>query len=203
MIPARLAADLADAAVRASTRAGAADPAVRGADWQFATVDTVAADGTITTTDGIPVRRMDTYQHPQPGDEIRITQNAVGNWVTDGRVVPTSGDGWTALPLLGAWVPNGGGSDPAPACRYTPDGLLQLSGMIKGTAVAAGANANIATVPAPPQKWIRGLAPTSVAQNWATVAINPVSGTISITNGPGPLLATSWIQLDPIHGRAR
>jgi hypothetical protein len=51
----------------------------------MATVATVGADGTVTTTDGIPVRRQETYISPAVGDLIYLTQSGSGDWLAWGR----------------------------------------------------------------------------------------------------------------------
>lgn len=91
----RLALDLADAANRASLRQAAAAPAVRGADWQLATVATVGSDGTVTTTTAVVARRTEHYLDPAVGDLIVITQSGAGNWLTLGRLGAGSGSAWT------------------------------------------------------------------------------------------------------------
>jgi hypothetical protein len=191
---------LADAVRQQALTAGAESQRL---GMQTATVTAVNGDGTVNI--GVIVaRRMDTYNSPLVGDRVYLVEYA-GGFAALGRVVPTTGDGWTALPLLGTWVANGGGSDPVPAVRITTDGELQLSGMVKGTAVAAGANANLGTVPAGllPTWWITGVAGTSNAQGFARIRIDPSTGTVSLTNGSVALTTTSWVALDGIRGRAR
>lgn len=80
-----LAVQLADALRQQAVQAGAATPAVRGADWRLAVVQTVNADGTILTTDGITARRMETYVGAAATDLIVITQSGNGNWLAWGR----------------------------------------------------------------------------------------------------------------------
>jgi hypothetical protein len=197
--------NLAGALKRQVQQVGQETPSVRGGDFRQGVVATIGTDGTVTTTDGIVVRRMESYPMPVIGDLIRIDQSSAGGWTTPGRLVAPTGDGWRALTMIGTWVANGGLSDPTPMARITPDGMLELSGMVKGTAVNASANANIATVPASmiPTWWIRGVAPTSVTLNYARIGIDPVAGTLQLTNGSVALLAASWVQLDSIRGRAR
>jgi hypothetical protein len=196
-------AELMDALRQEAVAAGTAAPAVRGGDWRLATVSTVAADGTITTSDGVIARRLDTYRMPQAGDVIQLTQSSNGNWLAVGRTVPTAGDAWQPITLVGTWAANGGGNDPAPAYRVTSDGELRLSGMIKGTAVAVGAGANIGTIPnGTTGLWVRGVGTTSVAQDYVRIDVSP-TGSISMVNGSVALLATSWVQLDGVRGRAR
>ncbi|MFF7023063.1 hypothetical protein ACFY97_18920 [Streptomyces klenkii] len=82
-------ADLADAIRRQAVQAGAETPAVRGADWRLATVQTVNSDGTVVTTDGITARRLETYRAPAASDVIVITVSGSGNWITAGRMATT------------------------------------------------------------------------------------------------------------------
>ncbi|WP_097982775.1 hypothetical protein [Streptomyces sp. f150] len=195
---------VADAIAQLAVEQTAATPAVRGGDWRMATVATVGTDGTVTTTDGIVARRLETYPAPLVGDVIRIDQSGAGSWLAVGRTVSTTGDGWTALTLSGAWVPNGGATDAPPSARVRPDGELQLSGMIKGVAVNAGGSASVGLLPAgvSTSYWVRGVSPTSIAQNYVRVDVNP-TGAITLVNGSVALLATSWVVLDGARGRAR
>lgn len=199
-----MAQSMADAIAELAVGQAAATPSVRRGDWRTAAIATVGTDGTVTTTDGIVARRLDTYPAPLVGDIVRIDQSGAGSWLAVGRTVPTAGDGWTVLTLSGAWVPNGGPTDAPPAARLTPDGELQLSGTIKGVAVGAGGNASVGLLPAgiSTTYWVRGVSPTSIAQNYVRVDVNP-TGAITLANGSVALLATSWVVLDGARGRAR
>lgn len=74
------------AAVREQAKqAGSDTSSVRGADWRMAVVDTVNADGTIVTTDGVTARRDETYVSPAAPDLIVITQSSNGQWWAWGR----------------------------------------------------------------------------------------------------------------------
>lgn len=84
--------DLAAALKRRAVQAAAEAPAVRGGDWRQAVVDTVQA-ATVTTTDGIIARRMDTYTSAAPGDLIAITLSSMGSWLAWGRLA----DGGVAI----------------------------------------------------------------------------------------------------------
>lgn len=195
--------ELAAALRRQAKEVGTTTPSVRGSDWQTATVTAVNSDGTVAVGD-IPARRIDTYGAPQVGDRIMLTQESGGNWLACGRIVPAAGDAWLPLTLSGTWVANGGVTDAPPCARITPDGKLELSGMIKGVAVNASANASIGTLPAgiATTYWIRGLAPTSVTLNYARIDINP-TGAITMVNGSVAITAAGWVELNPIRGRAR
>ncbi|MFD0078241.1 hypothetical protein ACFVIY_38070 [Streptomyces sp. NPDC127166] len=107
-----LAEQLSAAVHEQAVYAGRSTPEVRGADWRLATVQTVNTDGTITTTDGITARRMDSYQGPKLGDQVVITVSGAGGWVCWGRV-GTGAGGWTSYtPTFSA---SGGGAAPGNA----------------------------------------------------------------------------------------
>lgn len=116
-------ADLADALRDAAVQAGAAAPSVRGSDWRQAVVQTVNADGTILTTDGITARRLEAYQNPTAADLIIVTISSSGNWLAAGRMATTDTD-WT--PYVPIWTTD---ANPQPAIgngsltgRYKRDG---------------------------------------------------------------------------------
>ncbi|MEV8349068.1 H-type lectin domain-containing protein [Streptomyces niveus] len=77
--------DLVGALRRQSARVGSQTPSVRGAEWRVAVVATVNGDNTVTTEDGITVRRWESYLMPAAGDIIGITQSGGGSWGTWGR----------------------------------------------------------------------------------------------------------------------
>ncbi|WP_097934511.1 MULTISPECIES: H-type lectin domain-containing protein [unclassified Streptomyces] len=82
----RAARDLVGALRRQAVRVGADTPSVRGADWRIAVVAAVnAGANTVTTEDGIVVRRWESYLAPAVGDIIGITQSSGGSWGTWGR----------------------------------------------------------------------------------------------------------------------
>jgi hypothetical protein len=101
--------DLAAGLRRHAVRSGRDEPTVAGADWRMATVSTVSATGTVTTTDGITARRAAVYEAPQPGDRIKLARSSSGSWVAEGRLTPTSGDGWTEPALTSPWSNFGSG----------------------------------------------------------------------------------------------
>ncbi|MFE9003070.1 hypothetical protein ACFYOY_13155 [Streptomyces sp. NPDC007875] len=97
-------ADLADAIRLQAVTAGAAEPAVRGADWQTATVTAV---GTGTVDCGaITARRLESYQSPAVGDRIVIVQSGNGNWLAAGRTSSGGDTSWT-VPTLGTGYTQG------------------------------------------------------------------------------------------------
>ncbi|MER5675761.1 H-type lectin domain-containing protein [Streptomyces sp. NPDC002238] len=77
--------DLVGAMRRQAARVGSQTPSVRGAEWRVAVVGTVNGDNTVTTEDGITVRRWESYLMPAVGDIIGITQSGGGSWGTWGR----------------------------------------------------------------------------------------------------------------------
>lgn len=83
--------ELAGALRRQAARVGQSGP-VRGAAWRMATVATVDAGGTITTTDGITARRLRSYINPAVGDLVRIDSAPGGSWTCPGPLSSVSGD---------------------------------------------------------------------------------------------------------------
>ncbi|MDX3324748.1 hypothetical protein PV405_08715 [Streptomyces sp. ME02-6979-3A] len=77
--------DLAGALRRRAVQAVLDEPSAVGADWRQAVVDTVQAT-TVTTTDGIIARRMDTYVSAAVGDLIAVTLASSGSWLAWGRL---------------------------------------------------------------------------------------------------------------------
>ena len=115
---ASVAANLADAIRKQAVQAGADSPEVRGADWRMATVATVGGDGTITTTDGVIARRLETYTQPTVGDVVVITGSGAGSWVCWGRM--------GADAATGAWVP------------YTPSWTASTTNPVLGNGTLVG-----------------------------------------------------------------
>ena len=121
-----MAVALADAMRAEVTRAGAADPKVHGADWRLAVVDTVNAGGTVTTTDGIIAKRVQSYRGPLAGDVIVVSISGAGSWIALGRLASTA-NAWTAITLSSGWSPQA--LYYVPAYRINGDGTASLSGM--------------------------------------------------------------------------
>lgn len=99
---------LASALKQQAVDVGSTTSSVRGADFRMATVASVAADGTIATTDGITARRAEAYQAPAATDIIVLECSGSGSWIAIGRlasttaptgewVTPTLAAGYTAL----------------------------------------------------------------------------------------------------------
>lgn len=82
---------LADAIRGQAVQASQDTPAVRGADWRTAVVATVGSDGTVTTTDGIVARRLESYQAPAVADKIVVVVSGSGNWLAAGRTASAAG----------------------------------------------------------------------------------------------------------------
>lgn len=96
----------AAAIIRTVPRRVKADPKARGADWRTASVATVnAAAGTITTSDGIICRCLETYLVPTVGDQAVISQSGSGNWIAIGRMAPSHETDWATYTPT---VANGG-----------------------------------------------------------------------------------------------
>ncbi|MER7794912.1 hypothetical protein [Streptomyces sp. NPDC097640] len=97
------AADLADAIRLQAVTAGAAEPTVRGSDWQTATV-TAVGSGTVDCG-VITARCLDSYQNRAVGDRVVIAQSGNGNWICLGR---TAGAGEQAfLTYTPTWTSTG------------------------------------------------------------------------------------------------
>lgn len=77
--------DLAAAIRRRAVQAALSEPSVVGGDWRQAVVDTVQAS-TVTTTDGLVARRMDTYVGAAAGDLIAVALASSGSWLAWGRL---------------------------------------------------------------------------------------------------------------------
>ncbi|MFG3173615.1 hypothetical protein ACGFZC_00925 [[Kitasatospora] papulosa] len=84
--------DLAGALRRRAVKAALDEPSVVGGDWRQAVVDTVQAT-TVTTTEGVIARRMDTYTGAAAGDLIAVTVASSGSWLAWGRLT----DGGVAI----------------------------------------------------------------------------------------------------------
>jgi len=138
--------DLAAAVDRKMVRKGQSTPAVRGSDWQTATVTAVNADGTVDAGGISSIRRQASYGAPLVGDLIRITQSSIGNWATDGRVVPAAGDAWVAPSLTSPWANFGGGFQGARYRRY-PDGDVSIEGVVGTGATSVSGTSAVFTLP--------------------------------------------------------
>ncbi|MFI9618166.1 hypothetical protein [[Kitasatospora] papulosa] len=137
---------MADAIAQLAVEQGAATPAVRGGDWRMAVVATVGADGTITTTDGIVARRTAAYEAPLVGDQIRIAQSGAGSWIAEGRLVPTTGDGWVAPALTSPWANFGSGYQPA-RYRLYACGDVSIEGVVGTGATSVTGTSAVFTLP--------------------------------------------------------
>ncbi|MEU7039834.1 hypothetical protein AB0A77_02095 [Streptomyces varsoviensis] len=174
--------------------------------WITATVSAVRDDGTcdIDTAAGpvIGVRRLSSYASPQVGDVVQVDKTATGNWLITGATA-TGAVGWQPLTLLPGFSWTGGAADPYPQARVTDDGLLQLSGIVKGAA-PAGTGTQFATLPpsVTTSLWIRGTVAVTTSGNVAVVAVNPVGGAVGLYPAVAHAAGT-WFQLDGISGRSR
>lgn len=192
---------LADAVSRSATDA----VTQQAAAWLLGTVTAVNTGGTvdITTATGpvLAVRRLRSYAAPIVGDVVRVDRKADGNWLVTGALSAGNSD-WKALTMSGSFSANGGTSDPGPMARLTPDGLLQLSGVVKGAATA-GTAIQFATLPAgvATSYWVRGTVQTSSVGQLAGIEISPagVCRLLPVADHG----AAGWFQLDGVQGRYR
>ncbi|WP_053801278.1 hypothetical protein [Streptomyces rimosus] len=192
-------ADLADALQQQAIQAGATSPAVRGADWRLAVVATVGTDGTVTTTDGIIVRRMATYLTPAVGDTVVISISSSGNWLAHGRTASATTAGtWQPLTLSGGWTTYG---TPywTPSYRVNGDGTVSLSGLAKAPATA-GQPQTLCTLPAAIVPASKARFPTEVASGiHGVIDVNGTGvGTLQIQDYSGN---ASWAALDVVRYR--
>lgn len=157
----------------------------------------------------LPVASSATPARPHPGQVFYQANTDTFMYGTAAgalaALVPKA-TAWAPIVLSGAWAATGLAGDGPPSARITHDGALQLSGLMTGVAVNPGANASVGTIPAaliPSMTyWVRGLATTSVAQNYARIAVNPTTGAIVLTNGSVAVTSGGWVQLDGVAGRA-
>ncbi|WP_442803668.1 hypothetical protein OG411_30095 [Streptomyces pseudogriseolus] len=186
--------DLAWAVRQAARRVGEQSPTVRGSDWRQAIVQTVNADGTVTTVDGIVARRMHTYLAPAAGDVIVVTVSSAGDWLAAGRMA--SGDGaWTAFTLAGTWTPNV--NYYTPSYRVNGDGTASLCGLASMSG-ALTAGMVVATLPtaARPAKSVRVTVQVAVGY-FGVMTIAP-NGDITLNdfNPTPPSTGGKYVQFD-------
>lgn len=140
---------LADAIGANAANVGAGTPAVRGGDWQPATVTAVNADGTVTAG-GIPARRARSYADAAVGDLIALMNSGAGDWIALGKLAPVDGsDGWQAPTLNTPWINyvGAGGYRGARYRRY-PDGDVALEGVVASGGTSVSGTVTVLTLPA-------------------------------------------------------
>ncbi|MYT26667.1 hypothetical protein GTW69_41480 [Streptomyces sp. SID7760] len=187
-----VAAELADALYGQVRQAADLSPGVRGADWRIATVLSVAADGTITTTDNIVARRTSLYVTPVVGDTVVLTVSGSGNWLAVCRVAPASTAGtWQPLSFSGAWTA-WGAPHYSPAYRINGDGTVSLSGLAKAPGSTMGTS-TIATLPAAARPALKARFSTIVSPGVNGALDVNTDGTIQITDFTGTAI---WATLD-------
>lgn len=179
---------VAAAVARQAPRKAAADPKARGADWRTATVATVGTT-TVTTTDGIPCRRMQSYLAPLVGDQIVITRSGNGNWIAKGRLATDSG--WQTLSLASGWSA-WGAPYWTPGYRINEDGTASLCGLAKAPASTSG-NATVGTLPAAAAPLNRVHVPCVVNTSIQAALEITSAGVVQITNYSG---TAAWAGLD-------
>lgn len=187
-------ADLADALRSHAVAAGASEPRVRGADWRLAVVDTVGGDGTVTTTDGIVCRQLESYQRPLVGETIVITRSSSGSWLALGRTASASSPGWASF--TPAWTGTGGSpsiGNGVLAGRYALHGRTCHVAVVldAGSTTNGGSGTYLFGVPFPaasgPVDYI-GSARFSGASTWIGQAL--LAGGNSVLNVTFPLSTT-------------
>ncbi|MCX4543765.1 hypothetical protein [Streptomyces sp. NBC_01565] len=191
---------LADAISRQAIEQVSASPSSRGADWRQAVVDTVNADGTVTTTDGVIARRASTYLSPAAADVIVVTVSGSGQWMALGRLASGT-SGWTTLPLAGGWAAVS--SYYTPAYRLNGDGTASLCGLAQLSGTLAD-GATVATLPteARPAKQVR--AAVQVATGYFGVMTILTTGVIQLGDYSAALpgAGNKWAEYD-CFGRYR
>lgn len=141
--------DLSAALQRKMERTGQSTPAVRGSDWQTATVTAVNTDGTVDAGGIEDIRRMAGYQAPAVGDWIVISQESSGNWIAHGRLVPATGDAWITPTLTAPWISYpGGGNYQGARYKKQADGIVVIEGLIASNGVSVSGVSTIFTLPA-------------------------------------------------------
>lgn len=200
----RLAAAVSAAVREQAEAVGRETPAVRGSDLRSYTVDTVNADGTITTTDGVVARRLQSYVGPAEDDIVVISRSSSGNYYAHGRLAPSSSGLWVPLTLSSPFAATAGYY--VPAYRLNLDGTASLSGMASMSgALAAGTT--VATLPAGtpgPRPANRVRCTVQVAAGYFGVMTIEPSGPINLTdfNPALPGTGTKYAQFD-VHSNYR
>ncbi|MGI5404130.1 hypothetical protein ACQEVG_32710 [Streptomyces sp. CA-135486] len=188
---------IADAVQRATERA----VEQRSAAWQLATVTAVYTDGTVdisTATGPIArVRRLRSYAGPVVGDVVQVDRTPGGNWLVVGTLA--TGGGWQPLTLSAGFSVVGGAADGVPSVRVTDDGMLHLSGLVKGV-VPVTTLTQFATLPTGVTTTLNIRGPVVTSHNaLANVTVLP-SGAVSVYSSIAHVAAT-WFQLDAVRGR--
>jgi hypothetical protein len=184
----------ANAVQGAAVQAGATSPEVRGANWRLATVATVNTDGTIVTSDGITVRRMESYPVPAVTDIVIIDVSGAGNWICRGRW-STGADAWTLLTVGTGWTA-GSSPDIPPSGRRKPDGTIELRGLVR---------MNSATPPSTALTLPAGLIPTAnknmiAVSSYGIAYLQATSGgSITHASRSGSLATSAWVSLDGVN----
>ncbi|MFC8273739.1 hypothetical protein ACFUJR_14700 [Streptomyces sp. NPDC057271] len=192
-----LSLQLADAVRQQAVAAGQESTTVRGSDWRMATVATVGTDGTVTTTDGIVARRMDTYASPAVSDLIYITISSAGNWAAWGRAAPSTTAGtWQALSFAGSWSA-WGSPYYTPAYRINGDRTVQMCGLARAPAATTGAS-TVGTLPTAARPASKVRFPAQIAVGILGVIDINTDGTVVINDYTGN---ASWAPLDVVRFR--
>lgn len=194
--------ELAAGLRRQAVRAGTSTPAVRGASWHRAVVDTVQSTGTVTTTDGVVALRAEAYQAPASGDIIRVSISANGAAVAEGRLAAATAPtgAWTPIPLAsGFTTPHTGlASAQYRVITVAGQGRVELQGGIDATtAVIAQTSWSTAMPVAARPPFIRTVV---CRRNYSATSIGAIAVEISTAGifsvfGSNPP-STTWFALD-------
>jgi len=132
-----------------------------------------------------------------------LTGSGTSGPLDDQSTNPANPYAWQPIALAGTWAWAGGASDPKPQARWSADGTLELSGVVKGTALTEGQSIALGQLPSVlnPVGWIRGVCPSSSPSRSATVSVT-AAGAITLANGGAATTVSTWFQLDPVRGRA-
>lgn len=188
------AAALADAIRQQAVQAGQDSPQVRGADWRTAIVATVGTDGTVTTSDGIVARRLESYTGPTVGDRIIVTISGNGNWLACGRTATGGDTVWTIPSLTTGYTHDGNGNGTLQYRTINRGGrYIEFRGGVNVPAsVGMGASA-IFVLPAAARPTFRRSIPVAKNGEAYKVDIN-TNGNVSLVSGPGS--AWSWVAIN-------
>lgn len=189
-----------DAIVDAAVREAGRTPAVRGADFQYATVTAVNTDGTVSIGE-IRARRHTSYTVPAAGDTVVIAQSGNRNWICLGRLAGAESGSWTTLTLASGYINPGHGYTAA----WLRDGKrVWLRGRIgpsAGGSTTISSGATIATLPASIRPagatevgWASPRNQISTAPSLTRCEITP-AGVLRIFDGS---TLPQWISLDGV-----
>jgi hypothetical protein len=182
------------------------DNEVRGASGPYGIRISSGADTVLLTGNRVLRRGSGTEYTEALGVTSTVTNltrsgNVLVGTITDLSVNTANPRAWQPLTLTGTWAGTGAATDPQPMARWSLDGYLELSGIVRGTALAAGASGAVCTLPAHliPPVW--GRAPIIAQNGLAQATVNPTNGVVTVINGATAGTTTTWYQLDGVRVR--